>query len=274
MVIDSHQHFWEYDPLEETWITEDMRVLKRDFMPDDLGAILLSMNIDGCVAVQAGQSEAETEFLLSLADKYDFIKGVVGWVDLRSPALEERLMLFSRHKKICGFRHIVQSETNGFMASKSFVEGVKKLAKYNFTYDLLIYHHQLDEALVFLEKVQDVKIVIDHLAKPSIRTNEITDWQKGMGAAARFENVWCKISGMVTEADWKKWKYEDLTPYLDTVFEAFGTERLMYGSDWPVCLLAASYEEQFSNVLTYLDRFSEDDRNSILGDNAGHFYGF
>ena len=271
MTIDSHQHFWKYDPVRDAWINDEMKVLKRDFLPGDLKPILSKNGIDGCVAVQADQSETETDFLLQLADENDFIKGVVGWIDLRSPKLEERLTYYSRFKKLKGFRHIVQGEPKGFLTEPKFIAGVKKLRQFNFTYDLLIYHHQLEESLHFLGKIGDVKVVIDHLAKPSIKTKEKTQWELNMAAAASF-NVYCKISGMVTEADWHQWKESDFTPYLDELFEAFGPDRLMYGSDWPVCLLAAGYDQQLAIVQHYISRLSDQEKKLVMGKNAETFY--
>jgi L-fuconolactonase len=271
-MIDSHQHFWKYDPVSHAWITTEMRIIKRDFLPEHLTPILEKHGMEGCVAVQAEQSDEETEFLLALADKNDFIKGVVGWINLRSRDLEQRLQYYSGVPKLKGFRHIVQSEAKGFLLQPAFIQGVKLLSKYNFTYDLLIYHHQLDEALTFASEVKDVRIVVDHIAKPSIRTGEKTQWELNLAALSTFENVYCKISGMVTEANWKNWTYEQISPYLDEVFECFGTNRVMYGSDWPVCLLAATYEQQFLVIQHYISKLSPGEKANVLGENAKRFY--
>ncbi|HEY9005824.1 MAG TPA: amidohydrolase family protein [Ohtaekwangia sp.] len=271
-MIDSHQHFWKYSPVKDAWIADDMRVIQRDFFPEDLAPILAANNIDGCVAVQADQSEAETHFLLELAGQHDFIKGVVGWVDLRADNLTERLAYFSQYKKLKGFRHIVQGEPAGFMLDPKFIKGVKALSSFHYTYDLLLYHYQLEEALQFVEQVPDVKIVVDHIAKPSIRTKEKTKWELNMAALSTFENVYCKVSGMVTEADWKNWKKEDFFPYLDELQETFGVHRLLYGSDWPVCLVAGTYEQQLSIVQSYFSTFSNDENNLVMGENARKFY--
>ncbi|MBT1703506.1 amidohydrolase family protein [Chryseosolibacter indicus] len=272
MIIDGHQHFWDYDPQRDLWITDEMKVIQKDFRPQDLEVILKRNNISGSVAVQAGQTEEETLFLLSCAKGFDFIKGVVGWVDLKNSALEQRLLSFSQYKKLKGFRHIVQAEQEGFLSDPSFVGGVQLLGKYNFTYDLLVYHYQLKEAFHFVKSVREVKIVIDHLAKPSIRNGERSPWKADLRALSAYENVYCKLSGMVTEALWNNWRIEDFTPYLDDLFEIFGTERVIYGSDWPVCLLAASYEEQLNIVLDYIHAFSEREKLNILGKNAERFY--
>ncbi|HEY3405039.1 MAG TPA: amidohydrolase family protein [Ohtaekwangia sp.] len=271
-MIDSHQHFWKFNPVRDSWITEEMSVIRRDFYPQDLKPVLDQNKIEGCVAVQADQSEDETHFLVSLADQNDFIKGVVGWVDLRSNDLPGRLEYFSGFKKLKGFRHIVQGEPAGFLTDKKFIEGIKALSSFGFTYDLLIYHYQLEEALQFVHQLPEVKIVVDHLAKPSIRTGEKTHWELNMAALATFKNVHCKISGMVTEADWKKWNIDDFFPYLDELFEAFGAERLMYGSDWPVCLVAASYEQQLGIVQQYLSDLSDHEKQLVMSENARKFY--
>jgi L-fuconolactonase len=272
MIIDSHHHFWKYDPVRDTWITDEMKSLQRDFFPEDLKNLLRENGIDGVVSVQADQSDAETEFLLSLANKNDFIKGVVGWIDLRADDLQEKLSRCKQEKKLKGFRHIVQGEPSGFLDDNAFIKGVNTLGEFGYTYDLLIYHHQLEEALRFVHRLPEVKIVIDHLAKPSIRTGEKTHWELQMAAMATFPNVYCKISGMVTEAVWQKWKKEDFLPYLDEVLESFGPSRLMYGSDWPVCLLAATYGEQIELVRNYISTLTSAEQEAIMGKNAIGFY--
>jgi L-fuconolactonase len=272
MVIDSHQHFWKYDPVRHAWINDEMKVIQKDFLPGQLHPLLQHNGIDGCVTVQVDQTEEETHFMLSLAEKNPFIKGVVGWVDLRADDLENRLESFTQFPRLKGFRHIVQGEPDGFLSDRKFVEGVKKLERYNFTYDLLIYHHQLTEALAFIQHVPNVKVVIDHIAKPSIRTGEKTHWELNMAAMATFKNVYCKVSGMVTEANWRNWKPTDFTPYLDEIFETFGPARVMYGSDWPVCLVAASYEQQFGIVQQYITQLSSSEKQQVMGRNAETFY--
>lgn len=271
-MIDAHQHFWKYDAGRHSWITSEMKVLRRDFQPGDLKPLLEKNGIDGCVVVQVDQTEDETLSLLALANDHSFVKGVVGWIDLSNPALESRLEYFTRLKKLKGFRHIVQSEPPGFLESPDFIRGVKVLHGYNFTYDLLIYHYQLEEALKFVMQVPETRIVVDHLAKPAIAKKELSKWRDQMKSMAAYPNVYCKVSGMVTEADWGNWKADDFFPYLDAAFDAFGTSRLMYGSDWPVCLLAASYDEQFSIIRKYLDSFSSLEKKLVLGENAERFY--
>ncbi len=270
--IDSHQHFWKFNSERDSWITDDMKVIQKDFLPEDLAPLLETHHFKGCVAVQADQSENETQFLLDLANNNDFIKGVVGWVDLRSCLVEDRLLHFSQHAKLKGFRHVVQAESNGFMMQKEFLQGLKALKKYTFTYDILIREHQLDETIWLVNHFPDQNFVIDHLAKPRIGKEERIVWEKKMTAMASFDNVYCKLSGLVTEADWKNWKVDDFKPYLDTVLSLFGSKRVMYGSDWPVCLVAASYKTQLELIEQHIKQFSDSEKQLIMGENATRFY--
>lgn len=273
MRIDSHQHFWKYHPVKDAWITDEMKILQRDYLPENLQPLLQHNNIDGCVAVQADQSEAETEFLLQLAKENDFIKAVIGWVDLRADNLEERLNYFSKNKKLKGFRHIVQAEPqDDFLLRDDFCRGIKKLADYNFTYDILIFPKHLKAAISFAKKFPDQLLVIDHISKPDFINRNLKDWEKGIVEIAAFENVYCKISGMVTETDWKKWEEEDFEYCLDVVTEAFGINRLMFGSDWPVCLLAASYQETANIAHRYFSKFSVNEQEKFWSKNAIDFY--
>jgi L-fuconolactonase len=274
MKIDSHQHFWRYDAARDAWITDSMAILKRDFLPEHLAAQLAANGIDASIAVQADQSENETTFLLGLAENDKRIAGVVGWVDFLSPRLAERLEYFSHFSKLRGFRHIAQSEPDDrFLAQKQFVRGVAQLRTFRFTYDILVYPKQLPAALELVTQLPDQRFVVDHLAKPEIKSGKSSPWATQMKEVAQNKNVFCKISGMVTEADWKQWKADDFKPYLDVVFEAFGAERLMFGSDWPVCLLAATYSQVKQLVDNYVKGFSQSDKDKIFGGNAAQFYG-
>jgi len=264
-MIDSHVHFWNYHPVKDAWITDDMKILQANFTPDGLEVELLKNGVTGCVAVQADQSEQETEFLLALAQKYSFIKGVVGWIDLQSENLPERLTVFSANKKIKGWRHIVQAEPQGFMSSPSFLRGISQLSHFNHTYDILIHRNQLEEAIALVEKFPEQRFILDHMAKPDIKGNEgRLAWQKGMKALATHQNVYCKTSGMVTEANWTDWKYDDLKYYLDIVFEYFSTDRIMFGSDWPVCKLAATYTETKQIVAQYINQLTDLQRKAVF----------
>ena len=270
--IDSHQHFWKYDSTRHGWITDEMSVIKNDFLPETLAPILLENKFDGCVAVQADQTESETNFLLDLAKQHSFIKGVVGWVDFRSNKINERLDYFSQFKTLKGFRHVVQGEPSGFLRQKDFLFGISQLEKYNFTYDVLIYHYQLQEAIEFVKLFPNQKFVIDHLAKPDIKNKEFTNWSKGMKELSSFDNVFCKLSGFTTEANWISWKPDDFNPYFEFILKTFGAKRLLYGSDWPVCLLSSTYKSQLKLVEDFISKLSTSEKQLIMGGNAIDFY--
>jgi L-fuconolactonase len=272
--IDAHQHFWKFDPIRDTWIEPHMAVIQRDFMPGDLWPLLQQEGIDGCVVVQSDQSEDENDFQLDNAARYDFIKGVVGWVDFWDPHVEQRLAYYRKFPKMKGFRHVLQGEKDrALMLNPNFKRGIGLLKQFGFTYDILIYPDQLGYTKDFVAAFPDQPFVIDHIAKPHIKDRYITDeWKDAIHAVAAYPNVLCKISGMVTEADWKNWKPQHFRVYIDTVVEAFGTDRILYGSDWPVCLLAASYHQVFSIVRDYFSSFSADEQAAFFGGNAIKFY--
>lgn len=272
MRIDAHQHFWQYDPVRDSWIDDTMQVIRRDFMPQDLQPLLEQHQLDGCVAVQADQSEAENTFLLDHAASFPFIKGVVGWVDLCAADIEEKLAYYTDHDKMKGFRHILQGEPQEFMLQSAFLNGISRLNKYNYTYDVLVYEYQLPAAYQLVAQFPDQPFVIDHIGKPKIGRSDMHAWKKQIHVIASCENVSCKISGMVTEAD-HDLTYETYQPYMETVTEAFGTDRIMYGSDWPVCLLAASYNQALAITEQYFSRFSKDEQALFYGGNAIRFYG-
>lgn len=272
MKIDSHQHFWKFHPIKNSWIEDHMKVIRRDFLPDDLHPILEENTIDGCIAVQADQSEEETEFLLSLADNNSFIKGVVGWVDLRAENIKERLSHFTKFNKLKGIRHIVQAEPDDYMMDEKFQRGISFLDQFELTYDILVFPSQLPAAIKLAHKFPNQKFVVDHIAKPMIKDGKLEPWKRDMQTLAKYPNVWCKVSGMVTEANWNSWLIEDFKSYLDVVFQSFGSDRIMFGSDWPVCLLAASYQQQLEIIETYISPFSPEDKRNIMGGNAINFY--
>jgi L-fuconolactonase len=272
--IDAHQHFWKFDPIRDSWINDDMSVIRKDFMPADLEPLLRAAGFDGCVAVQADPSEDENDFLLDHAGRHDFIKGVIGYVDLQSPGVEERLEWYRRYPKLKGWRHILQGERDrALMLRPAFKQGIGLLRKFGYTYDILIYPDQLGYTREFVAAFPDQPFVIDHMAKPYIKDRIITDeWKEAIRAVGAYGNTYCKISGIVTEADWKNWKPEHFKPYLDTVLEAFGTGRVLFGSDWPVCLVAASYEQVLRIVGDYFAAFSKDEQDAFFGGNAMKFY--
>ncbi len=270
--IDSHQHFWKFDPIRDSWIDDSMQKIQRDFLPEDLLPLLTNNKFQGCVAVEAHQSEEQTNFLVDLASKNDFINGVVGWVDLRAENISERLAHFSEHKIIKGFRHVVQAEADDFMFRNDFRNGIAALKEFDFTYDILIFHRQLPAAIDLVKHFPEQKFVIDHIAKPNIKSGEIESWKKNIQEIANFENVSCKVSGIVTEADWNNWKAQDLQPYLDVVFENFAMDKIVFGSDWPVCNVAAHYSEVVDTLENYIAQFSIQDQNKIWYQNAAEFY--
>jgi len=272
MKIDAHQHFWIYNPVRDSWIDDSMKIIQKNFLPEMLAPILQQHDIDGCIAVQADQSESETLFLLELAKKYAFIKAVVGWVDLCSDIVEERLAHFSKNKQFKGVRHIIQAEENDFMLRPDFQHGISKLQQFGLSYDVLISPEQLPSATVLVKAFPNQQFIIDHIAKPFIEKGEMEPWKTNIEALAKFPNVYCKLSGLVTEAKLNQWMYNDFVPYIDVVFEAFGVERVLYGSDWPVCLLAANYGEQLEVLKRYISRFSEDEKTNIMGGNAIKLY--
>ncbi len=273
MTIDSHQHFWTFDPIRDSWITDDMSVIQRNFYPDDLKPILIQNGIDGCVAVQADQSLVETAFLLDLAAKNDFVKAVVGWIDLQADDIEEQLSELNSVKKLAGFRHVLQAEPDvEYMLRPNFLRGIAKLQKYGFTYDILIFPKHLTTAQKLVAQFPDQPFVLDHIAKPYIKAGLIDEWKRDIQSLAKFENLQCKVSGIITEADWKNWTYKLIKPYLDVVFEAFGIDRIMFGSDWPVCLVAGDYAQVKGIVETYTEDFSDSEKNKVFGENATKFY--
>lgn len=271
--IDSHQHFWHYAPDTHDWITDDMPELRRDFLPADLQPHLDRHQLDGCVAVQATPSEQETDFLLELAQQHRFVRGVVGWVDLQDEAVESRLAYYTSFPPLVGIRHLVQGEADEhFLLRPAFLRGVRLLQQHNLAYDILIYEQQLLATLQFVAQLPEARLVLDHIAKPKIAQRERSPWQENIRSLADYPQVYCKLSGMVTEAHWQNWRYEDLVPYLDVVTEAFGPDRLMFGSDWPVCLLAASYQEVMGLMDRYFANFSTQEKEKIYGQNAVDFY--
>jgi L-fuconolactonase len=273
MRIDAHQHFWHFDPVRDAWITDEMAALRRDFLPGELEELLRAADMDGCVAVQADTSEVETLFLLELAERHDFVKGVVGWVDLCAGDVEERVEALAQSALLRGMRHIVQAEADDYLEREDVTRGIAAVGVAGLTYDVLVYARQLPAVLSLADRLGEQPLVVDHLAKPEIRDGVLEPWAAHMRALAEHPNVWCKVSGMVTEAAWDGWRPEDMKPYLDVVFEAFGPRRLMFGSDWPVCLLAATYPEVVEVVASYASGLTREEQAGLFGDNAVRFYG-
>lgn len=271
--IDSHNHFWNYDPAHHAWISDDMEIIRQDFLPEDLEPILQEYGFQGCVAVQADQTETENHFLIEQALNNDFIKGVVGWVDFKAKNIEDRLAYYKQFKRVKGFRHILQGEADrAYMLNEDFKRGIAKLKDFGYTYDILIYTDQLAYTEAFVAAFPDQPFVIDHLAKPDIKNGEINQWMQGIKSIAQHKNVSCKLSGMVTEAHWQNHQYDEFVPYMDVVFEAFGADRVMYGSDWPVCRVAATYGNMLSIPEKYVARLSAGEQAKFWGGNAAAFY--
>lgn len=273
MIIDSHQHFWKYNPVQHSWIDNEMAAIRRDYMPEDFQKIIQENNIEGCIAIQADQTLKETDFLLELASKYSFIKGVIGWVDFRAKTIDEKLEYYSKFPKIKGFRHVVQGESDpNFLLRSKFLEGIAKLEVYGFVYEILVYPPQLGSVLEFIKKFPNIKFIINHVAKPYIKDGFFDGWAVLMTEIAKYPNVYCKLSGMNTEADYKAWTLEQLVPYMEHVLNIFGTDRVIYGSDWPVCLVAGSYKETLEIVTNFIVSLSPTEQLAIIRENAIKFY--
>ena len=271
MRIDSHQHFWQYNEDEYGWIPDD--IIKKDFLPEDLKPILEDNEFDGCVAVQARQSEFETDWLLKLAQDNDFIKGVVGWIDLQNPNIESRIEHYKNIEKLKGFRHVVQGEPDDrFIVKPEFIRGIKLLQKHDIPYDILIFARHLGASLEFVKMFPEHDFVIDHIAKPDIANNGFDYWLENIKPFKEFENVRCKLSGMITETTYNDWQPEDFHPYLESCLEIFGPNRLMIGSDWPVCLLSGQYKPMMNIVKDFISNLSQDEQEQILGGVAVDFY--
>lgn len=271
--IDAHQHFWKFDPIRDTWIPDEMALLRKDFLPPQFAPLLQQNGFDGCMTVQVEQAEIENVFQLENAKKNEFIKGIVGWIDLQAKNVRQKLSYYTQFKKLKGFRHILQGEAQrDLMLKTEFLRGIKALSGYDYTYDILIFPDQLKFTNEFVAQFPQQKFVIDHLAKPYIKSKKIDGWKNDIQQVAKHENVYCKISGFITEADMKHWKEEDFIPYFDVVVESFGINRIMFGSDWPVCLGGADYNTVVNITKKYFSSFTKNEQDKFFGDNAIKFY--
>jgi L-fuconolactonase len=273
MKIDAHQHFWKYSAAEYGWIDDQMSIIRRDFLPSDLEREIHNAGIDGVVSVQARQTLEETRWLLSVAAQNDFVKGVVGWVPLTELSIRDELDLLRTNPRLRAIRHLVQDEPDGYLLRKDFNAGVSVLQEVGLAHDLLIHERQLPEATRFVDQHPHQVFVLDHLAKPPVKGDRLDPWRQRVKELARRENVYCKISGLVTEADFKAWTEAQLQPYLETVLEAFGPTRLMFGTDWPVCLVACPYGRWFEIVCRFAASLSSDEQASLFGQTAALAYG-
>jgi len=273
VIIDSHQHFWNYQPQRDSWIDDSMAVIRRDFTPVDLLSELNKNGVSHCVAVQADPSETESEFLLDLADTHEFIAGVVGWVDVCAPIVGERLAHFAQRPKFKGVRHLIQSEPDpNFMLRPDFRRGIEALAPLGLTYDLLIKPHQFKAAIDLVHAFPDQPFVLDHLGKPGYKDRLDQDWARAVHEMASHPNVYAKLSGLVTESDGYRFTRAQFDPVLETALEAFGAHRLLFGSDWPVCLLAAPYEAVLEIIEYFISKLTPNEQSAIMATNAQTFY--
>lgn len=273
MTIDSHVHFWKYDKKVYAWIDSSMKDLQKDYLPEHLLPTLKRNGVDAIIAVQADQSELDTHFMVEMAKTHSFIQGVVGWTDLRSAELENRLEYFSQYPIIKGWRHIVQGEPDGFLADHDFRRAMPLLQRYGYRYDVLVFASQMAQAVDFVNAFPDNSFILDHAGKPDIRSGEIKEWEKHIRAIAQHPNLYCKLSGLFTEAKWKQWSAAEFYPYLDVLFDAFGPNRLLWGSDWPVMLLSGIYVQWKSLVEKYMEKYTDEDREAVFGGNAVEAYG-
>ncbi|MDH5687001.1 MAG: amidohydrolase family protein [Candidatus Bathyarchaeota archaeon] len=272
MTTDSHQHFWDLSRFHYEWLKHQPKVLRRNYLPQDLLPLLKETEVQHTVVVQAHNSLEEAEWLLDLADAHEFLAGVVAWVDLTSPRISEVLAQLSKRPKLRGIRYADAEGNERWLLGEEVLHGLREVARYKLTFDVLVRPHHLKYIPTLADQVPELRMVVDHIAKPRIAPNELEPWATDIAKLADIPQIYCKVSGMVTEADWKRWTVEDLKPYVDHVLKVFGVERLMWGSDWPVCLLAANYHEVYRSVLEVTDSLSREQREKLYGLNAQRFY--
>ena len=274
MIVDSHHHFWRVDRGDYHWMSPAVGVLHRDYLPDELRPIIRRAGVDATVVVQAAQTEAETDFLLTLADESDFVLGVVGWLDFEDREFPRKLEALMRRPKLVGLRPMLQDiEDDAYILRPAVLENLRRVASLDLPFDFLTYPRHLPHVLRALDKTPNLRAVVDHVSKPPIAEGKMEGWAQDIARLARHDRVWCKLSGMVTEANHQSWRPADLRPFVQHVFDSFGADRVMFGSDWPVCLLAASYAEVLNALRTILDRQLSDERMAkVFGQNAIDFY--
>lgn len=272
MIIDSHVHFWKFDPVRDAWITDEMSTIQKDFLPKDFSIFLNENQIDGCIAVQASQSDEETAFLLKLAIENPFIKGVVGWIDLTSDHIEESLENYDSEKLLKGFRHVAEGEELGFLLKENVLNGISKLHQFDYTFDILLRQHQLSDAVKLSEKLAEQPFILDHCGKPDLRTNDLKDWKQNITELAQNPNIYCKISGLLTQGNWNMTDEKSIFEVLDFVFAKFGIQRLVFGSDWPVMLLGGNYALWMELISKYVSQFTETEQQLFFYGNAVKFY--
>ena len=271
-IIDSHVHFWKSDPVRDAWISEEMKAIRRDFFPEDLSIHLNDNNVESCIAVQADQSEMETQFLVDLAKENSFIKGVVGWVDLSSENLDASLQNYQSEKIIKGFRHISEGENMGFLLQKKILNGIEKLNEYGYTFDILLKQNQLLDAVKLSEKLPNQRFILDHCGKPDLKTKDLKSWKDNISELSKNPNLYCKISGLLTQGNLNLVDEKSVFEVLDFMFEKFGIEKLIFGSDWPVMLLGGNYTLWIELISKYINQFSHEEQELFLSGNAVNFY--
>jgi L-fuconolactonase len=275
MTIDAHHHLWKYSAAEYGWITPEQRAIRRDFLPEDLEPLMHHFGIEATVAVQARQTLEETTWLLGLSEKHPLIRGVVGWVPLTDGAgVKRSLERFAGNRRLRGVRHLIQDESDPrYILRNDFNEGVSALREFGLRYDILIFERHLPAAIEFVDRHPNQTFILDHVAKPRIKDKIMSPWDRNMRELAKRQNVYCKLSGMVTEADPQHWTPADLQPYIDVALGAFGPRRLMYGSDWPVMLLAADYARWYGTATNAIAKLSKAEQDRIMGGTAAEAYG-
>jgi L-fuconolactonase len=273
MRIDAHQHFWQYNPITQGWINDEMRILRRDFTPKEVQTEIESLDFEGAIAVQAEETLEENFYLNNLAAEHRFIKGIVGWVDLLDKHAEQKMQDLKSLQKLVGFRTITQGAPDEkYLGNRQYIDNVKLLSSYNYTYDLLVHHTQMKSLTRFTDQLPDNRFILDHLGKPDIKNKQIKNWKSDIKILAENPNIYCKLSGMTTESDYKKWTYDDLYPYMEIVAEYFGTDRICFGSDWPVCLVAGSYNTTYSVVEKFCQQVTQTEKEKLFGLNTKEFY--
>lgn len=272
MIIDSHVHFWKFDPVRDAWITKDMTVIRKDFLPNDFAVYLKENNVDGCIAVQADQSDEETAFLVNLAKENSFIKGIVGWIDLTSDKLEQSLQKYQSEKMIKGFRHIAEGENIGFLLQKNVRNGISSLQQYGYTFDILLRQNQISDAVKLSEKLPDQPFILDHCGKPDLKKKDLKGWKSHISELAKNPNIYCKVSGLLTQGNWNMINEKSIFEILDFIFSQFGIKRVVFGSDWPVILLGGNYALWLELILKYVSQFSKEEQELFLSGNAVKFY--
>ncbi|HAH23128.1 MAG TPA: amidohydrolase [Prolixibacteraceae bacterium] len=273
MIIDSHHHYWQYNPVEYDWIDDSMKAIRKDFLPQMLKKTIQEAGVDGVISVHARQSIEETDWLLDMAYENLFMKGVIGWLPLTQDDIEVHLIKYSGEKLMKGVRHVLQGEPDPeFMLRSDFNRGISLLKKYSLVYDILILERQLPNTIRFVDQHPCQAFVLDHIAKPLIGRNELSPWKENIQELAKRNNVNCKLSGMVTEADYEHWTPEQLLPYFEVILEAFGPDRLLFGSDWPVCLVATNYKSWADLVRMNVSSLSVSEQTKIMGGNARRIY--